>query len=72
MVCSKNDFDPGRDEGQDERWSLGNRYERHELATRFGPPPLDERSPLFKAMVADLKANGLRHPLVLYDADRPR
>jgi hypothetical protein len=61
------DFDRDRDEAQEERWSPGNRYERHDLAMRFGPPPVDERSPAFKEMVADIKANGLHHPLILYE-----
>jgi hypothetical protein len=49
--------------GQDQR---PNRYERHPLAVQFGPPPLDERSPAFKALRDSVKKK-LRHPIVLYE-----
>jgi hypothetical protein len=43
------------------------RRQRHPLAIQWGPPPEDERSPEFVAQRDDIKENGLRHPIILYE-----
>jgi hypothetical protein len=51
----------------DEPEQRSNRYQRHPLAVRFGPPPVDETSPDFTALRNSLKKHKLRHAIILYE-----